>query len=235
MGLIAVFPRVMLVTTLKELAAWVKNDPALSFILSEAQKEQSGDAAHDLSHLMRVALWTLKLGGEKIIPREAVAAAFLHDLVNVPKNHPDRSKASEFSAAKARPILASLGFDSQSVERIAGAIRDHSFSRGSTPDSDLGKALQDADRLEALGAIGIMRVFSTGNRMGTKYFHPEDPWSQSRPLDDMKFSVDHFFTKLLKLPPTFHTEKGREEAARRAQTLEDFLQRTAEELGVPRV
>jgi len=223
-----------MVKTQKELTAWIGSAPELTTLLEEAQRAQEGDAAHDLSHLFRVALWAIRLSPEEVDPREAVAAALLHDLVNVPKNHPDRARASEFSAEKAKPLLAAAGFGAEATERIAGAIRDHSFSRGAVPESALGKALQDADRLEALGAIGIMRVFSTGNRMGTKYFHPEDPWAQNRPLDDQKYSVDHFFTKLLKLPSSFCTEKGRAEAERRAKTLEDFLDQTSAELGVPR-
>lgn len=232
--MIAVFPKVMRAQTIKELVAWVENDPRLSIILSEVQREEGEDAAHDLSHLMRVALWTLRLGEGEVPAQEAVAAALLHDLVNIPKNHPDRARASEFSAEKAIPLLYRAGFDEESTRKIAEAIRDHSFSRGATPTSALGKALQDSDRLEALGAIGLMRVFSTGNRMGTKYFHPEDPWAENRPLDDKKYSVDHFFTKLLKLPATFHTEKGKAEAERRVAHLENFLQQTADELGVPR-
>lgn len=154
--------------------------------------------------------------------------------MNVPKNHPDRARASELSAQAAEPLLRAAGFDEPARTRIRDAIRDHSFSRGATPATTLGKALQDADRLEAVGAIGLFRVASTGARMGASYFHPEDPWATSRELDDRKHSVDHFFTKLLKLQETFHTPAGREEALRRSQVLERFLDDLALELGEPR-
>lgn len=220
--------------TLKELTSWIKSDPKLSILLREAQSHDGGDAAHDSSHLLRVALWTIRIGGSEVARDEAVAAALLHDLVNLPKDHPERAKASEYSAERSLPLLQNLGFSAAAIERITGAIRDHSFSRGAVPTTPLGSALQDADRLEALGAIGIMRWFATGVKLGSNFFHAEDPWGEARALDDKKFSLDHAFTKLLKLPATFRTEKGREEARRRAQTLEDFLNRTAEELGVPR-
>jgi uncharacterized protein len=216
------------------LLEWIGHDKSLSNILLAVRKNDDGDAAHDAAHLLRVALWTMRLGAGTVDPREATAAALLHDLVNLPKNDPNRSRASEFSAEKALPLLKAEGFGEAACARIAAAIRDHSFSRGAKPTDALGQALQDADRLEALGAIGLMRVFATGARMGTKFFHEEDPWAVNRPLNDLQFSVDHFFTKLLKLPESFLTKGGQEEARRRALTLSDFLNQLSDELGEPR-
>lgn len=220
--------------TRAELFAWVKQDNSLSTIYEIARKAEHGDAAHDLSHLLRVALFTIKFSAGRADPRECVAAALLHDHVNLPKNHPERARASELSAEAAGPILARAGFSSEAILRIQAAIRDHSFSRGAIPTEALGRALQDADRLEAIGAIGLMRVFSTGARMGTGYFDPKDPWARDRALDDTRFSVDHFFTKLLKLPSTFLTEAGRAEAEKRARRLEGFLDDLADEIGEAR-
>lgn len=219
--------------TLVELETWIASRPRVKSILSVCQKNEGSDAAHDLSHLFRVCLWTLRLGEGSVDPEEAAAAALLHDLVNLPKNHPERSKASSLSAEQAGPILKKAGFSPDACARIQEAIRDHSFSRGAVPASPLGKALQDADRLEALGAIGLMRVFYTGGKMGSALFDPEDPWAKERSLNDMHFSLDHFFTKLLKLPESFQTELGRREAILRAKRMERFLAETSEEIGVP--
>lgn len=216
-----------------ELLGWIRQNPKLKPLLEHISQQNEEDSAHDLAHLLRVANWTMRLGGSGVNQEEAVAAALLHDLVNVPKNHPDRAKASEFSAKAAEPLLAKAGFTPDSIARVQEAIRDHSFSRGAVPQSPLAKALQDADRLEAVGAIGLMRVFSTGARMGTRYFDPEDPWAQKRELNDLKFSVDHFFTKLLKLAPSFQTEAGRQEANRRTEVLQKFLADLGEEIGEP--
>lgn len=164
--------------------------------------------------------------------RLAVAAALLHDAVLVPKHHPDRSRASERSAGHARERLAALGFQPGGIERVAAAIRDHSFSRGATPADDLGRALQDADRLEALGAIGLFRAIATGAAMGAGFFHADDPWALARELDDRAWSTDHFFRKLLRLPATMTTRGGRIEAERRAGILRAFVRELAEELGV---
>ncbi len=98
----------------------------------------------------------------------------------------------------------------------------------------MGRALQDADRLEALGSIGIMRTYSTGVRMNTKYFDAEDPWAKSRDLDDTKFSLDHFYTKLFLLPDTMNTLAGREEAGQRLRPMRAFMESLERELGETR-
>ncbi|MGZ3737968.1 MAG: HD domain-containing protein [Bdellovibrionota bacterium] len=196
------------------------------------ERESDGDSAHDQAHLLRVGLWTARILSDENQVESAIAAALLHDLVNVHKNHPDRAKASQFSAEAAAPILTEAGFGN--VDEITTAIRQHSFSRGEKPESALGKALQDADRLEALGSIGIMRTYSTGVRMGTRYFHPDDPWAHNRPLDDSAFSLDHFFIKLLRLPDTMNTAAGREEALQRLKPMQAFIQSLERELGESR-
>lgn len=210
----------------------IDNDPGLRSLWRHVRQDDHGDASHDAAHLLRVALWTLRIGGDTVDAREAIGAALLHDLVNVPKDSPDRAKASEWSARDAAPLLRDAGFGEESVERMCAAIRDHSFSRGARPEAPLSQALQDADRLEALGTIGAMRCAATGQRMGARLFHDEDPFAADRPLDDQAFSVDHFFTKLLKLPPTLLTEAGRAEAERRAEVLRVMLRSLASELGV---
>ena len=213
----------------------VQADAGLSMLQSVAVEQlakQGFDAGHDLAHSHRVAAWTLRLGQE-LDPREAIAAALLHDIVNLPKNHPERSTASTRSAQFAEPLLPKAGFEPAAVTRICEAIESHSYSRAMAPTSELGCALQDADRLETLGSIGLMRVFSTGARMGARYFHPQDPWAEARELNDLSFSIDHFATKLLKLPETMKTPRGRMEATRRAERLREFIRNLADELGRP--
>jgi uncharacterized protein len=221
--------------TERPLLARIAADPALATLLAEARARDAAhevpDPTHDAAHLLRVALWTLKLGAAAVDAREAIAAALLHDAVHVPKNSPERSRASEKAADFAATRLAALGFAPEAVARIAAAVRDHSFSRGAVPESALGRALQDADRLEALGAIGLLRTIATGVRMGGEWFHAEDPFARDRALDDTKYSVDHFFAKLLGLPASMHTEAGRAEAQRRVVLLHAFLDALAGELG----
>lgn len=217
-----------------EVLKMIEASPRLNPLLARVKASQDGDSAHDLAHLLRVGLWTCRILGEKDRTEEAIAAALLHDLVNVPKNHPDRARASELSAEAAFPLLRASGFSDATSEEICLAIRQHSFSRGEKPSLPLAMALQDADRLEALGAIGIMRCYSTGVRMGTQYFDPEDPWARHRELDDTRFSLDHFFTKLFRLPETMNTPAGREEARMRLRPMQAFMDSLERELGESR-
>ena len=214
------------------LVAAMREDPRLGPLLARVDAAMDDDPGHDLAHVLRVALWTLRIGADAIDPDEGVAAALLHDIVNVPKNSPDRGRASELCAAQARSWLPEHGFDKDAIERIADAIRDHSFSRGAVPQSPLGQALQDADRLEALGVIGLFRCISTGSRMGARYFHDADPWAvRGRARDDRAYSIDHFFEKLLGLHATMNTAAGRAEALRRTAYLEATLTQLGDEIG----
>ncbi|HEY9229544.1 MAG TPA: HD domain-containing protein [Gemmatimonadaceae bacterium] len=210
-------------------------DPDLERILAHVQQHLDPDAAHDVGHCLRVAEWTVRLAENAVPARLCIAAALLHDIVNIPKNHADRGLASQYSATKARELLADLSFDAADIDLVADAIRDHSFTRGAVPESTLGKALQDADRLEALGVIGTFRCIATGVRFGADFFDAFDPWATNRPLDDKRFSIDHFFVKLLRLPATFHTDAGRREAERRAAVMRKLLEALGEEIGQPAV
>lgn len=213
--------------------ALLAEDASLRALLQTARGFFDGDPGHDEHHARRVAAWTLRLAGPDVPPRLALAAALLHDAVNVPKDSPERARASELSAALVREVLPRHGFSSDEVELVADAVRDHSYSRGATPSSALGRALQDADRLEALGALGLMRCISCGTRMGASYFDAHDPWAERRQRDDRRYSIDHFFEKLFELPKTMQTELGRREAERRAGILRAFLEALASEIDVP--
>jgi uncharacterized protein len=167
-----------------ELHALIEADSDLRLLRDQVAPGLSSDPGHDLAHCLRVALWTIRLGEDDVDPRDAVAAALCHDIVNPPKNSSTRTEASTLSAHVAQGILRDFGFCKESVATICDAIRDHSYSRGSTPATALGRALQDADRLDALGAIGVFRTISVGAQMGARFFDPDDPWATSRPLRD---------------------------------------------------
>ncbi|WP_233218802.1 HD domain-containing protein [Deinococcus arcticus] len=207
------------------------HDPRLGAVWTWVQAHMRRDAAHDEGHLARVARWTIRCAPEQPAAL-AVAAALTHDVVNLPKNHPQRAQASDLSAQAVRAHLPELGFSAPETEAVALAVRDHSFSRGAVPQTPLGAALQDADRLDALGALGVLRVAGVGGQLGRALLHPEDPWAQARQPDDLTYTVDHFFTKLLRLDGTFRTLPGQTEARRRTLTMRAFLAELASELEV---
>lgn len=198
---------------------------------SLAKTYDNSDPGHDFSHVLRVVTQCLALGRDEGADLDVVAAAaLLHDLINVPKNHPDRILASRMAAEAARPPLAEAGFSSTDIDRICQVIVEHSHSLGLAPSSLESAVLQDADRLDALGAIGIMRTVTCGAAMGASYYRPEAPLSPDRALDDKLFTLDHFEVKLFKLAERMNTPSARAEAARRTAFMRRFLEQVRSEL-----
>ncbi len=220
--------------TLGELRNLIMTDRNLQLLHDQVTPRLSADPGHDLAHCLRVALWTIRLSKDHVAPRDAIAAALCHDIVNVPKTSPKRAEASTLSAQVAKAILKDCNFQNDAVEMIHDAIRDHSYSRGATPTTTLGRALQDADRLDALGAIGILRTISVGVQTGAKFFDVDDPWATARSLDDHIYTIDHFFLKLFRLPSTMCTAEGKIEATLRVRIMYDLLDALSEEIGVPK-
>src|SRR6185295_9342283 len=108
------------------------------------------------AHLVRVWRNAKQMHASEGGDLELLAAAvLLHDCVSVPKNSRDRSTASRLAAAEASSILGHLGWDADRVGRVADAIVTHSYSAGFKPMSLEARILQDADRLDAIGFVGI--------------------------------------------------------------------------------
>lgn len=193
----------------------------------------SEDGAHDLSHLQRV--WhnvrTLQAqeGGDLEV---LLAAALLHDCVAVEKNSPLRSRASRLSADKAATLLTTLDWPDAKIAAVAHAIEAHSFSASITPTTLEAKILQDADRLDALGMLGVARTFYVAGRMGSALYDPQDPEAKARSYDGERFCLDHFQTKLLRLADGFQTATGQQLAQTRHQRLKGFMEMFKEEIGV---
>lgn len=193
----------------------------------------SEDSAHDISHFRRVWMTARKIMiHHQADPLVVLTACYFHDIVSLPKNHPERSQSSRLAARKTRDILH-RDFPDFPPDRFAAvehAIEAHSFSAGIAPQSIEAKIVQDADRLEALGAIGLARVFAVSGGLGVALFDAEDPFADARPLDDRAFALDHFQTKLLRLPDTMQTDVGRELAQHNADFLIHFMAKLSAEL-----
>jgi uncharacterized protein len=194
--------------------------------------QQGGDAAHDLAHVRRVVVNACRLAAaESARPEVVVPAAWLHDCVTVPKDSPQRATASRLAAAQALAWLREWDYPSADLPDIAHAIEAHSFSAGIVPRTIEAKVVQDADRLEAIGALGLARCLMLSGEMGRPLYAEEDPFCQQRPPDDGAAAVDHFYTKLLKLEATMQTASGRREARLRTEYLQGFLAQLKHELG----
>ena len=192
---------------------------------------EGDDGSHDLAHILRVFKNAMRIhAGEGGDGRVLAASVLLHDCVAVEKNSPLRARASALAAEKASAILAELGWNSEDIDAVAHAITAHSFSAGVTPQTMEAKILQDADRLDAIGMVGAARCFYIGGRLGSGLYDPFDPAAANRSLDDKRYAIDHFQTKLFKLAEGFQTETGRRLAAARDKSLRDFLSAFMDEI-----
>ena len=200
------------------------------------RERMAGDAGHDFGHVRRVVVWARRLGdAEAADPAVVLPAAWLHDVVTVPKSHPDRVRASRIAAEAASAWLGEAGYPTDRIPAVAHAIEAHSFTAGVEPRTIEAEVVQDADRLDALGAVGIARCYAMAAEFGSHILHPDDPVpgeGLKRPLDDERYATDHFYTKLLGLPATMRTEAGRAEAERRGAFLRTFLDELARETAV---
>jgi uncharacterized protein len=193
-------------------------------LVAIATQSVDGDGAHDLNHLHRVwrAAATLLADHPEADALVVLAACYLHDLVNLPKNHPDRGTASRLAAQQAVDRLNAHGFPADKLPAVAHAIEAHSFSAGIAPQTIEAMIVQDADRLDALGAVGLARLFYTAGRMGSAFAHPTDPLGEARLLDDRAFALDHIEVKLAGLPATMQTAAARRLGEARLAWLRGF-------------
>ncbi len=189
-----------------------------------SQIATSEDPAHDLLHFRRVVRLAKKLcEQEKALVEVVVPAAWMHDFVIIPKNSPLRNQASRLSAENAVEFLKTIHYPEKFYDEIAHAIEGHSFSANIEVKTIEAKIVQDADRLDGLGAIGIARCFATSGLLKRAFYNFEDPFCQERTPNDQEFTVDHFYKKLFKTADTLKTKSGIEEGRRRVEVMKKYL------------
>lgn len=193
---------------------------------------QNRDPAHDFEHIMRVYKNAELIGRKEGADMEILLpAVLLHDLIVYPKGSAKTSKSADDSADLAEKWLYGYGYPQNKIEKISYCIRTHSYSKRLVPLTLEGKILQDADRLDALGAIGIARTFSVGGSENRTFYNPSDPfWRSKRELNDREWTLDHFQTKLLKLKKSMHTKTARQIAKERSRFMEVFIRQMQKEL-----
>jgi uncharacterized protein len=202
-------------------------------IMSRVKKILVGrDPAHDFHHIMRVYENAKVIGRREGADMEILlAAVLLHDLVIYPKGSANSYKSSDDSADLATNILQSCRYPQDKIEQICYCIRTHSYSKGVVPPSLEGKTLQDADRLDALGAIGIARTFSVSGSENRTFYDADDPFGSSgRALNDRQWTLDHFQTKLLKLENFMHTNTAKKIARERTRFMRAFIRQLQREI-----
>lgn len=200
-----------------------------------AIRHAGNDGAHDLAHLQRVwqSASQLLASHPEADALVVMAACYLHDLVNLPKNHPERHLASRQAADLSCRELAAAGFPTDKLAAVGHAIEAHSFSAAIPPQTLEARIVQDADRLDALGAVGLARLFYTAGKMDSQLAHPDDPQATQRPLDDRSYALDHITVKLATLPATMQTDAGRALGEQRLAWLVQFRATFLAEWGAP--
>ena len=182
------------------------------------------DPSHDFAHIMRVYKNAEKIcRNEKVNERLVLVSVLLHDIVKKSQSDKRIKSSADLSANKSIIILKKLKFLDSDIRIVTEAIRNHSFTKKKVSKNIVGKILQDADRLDALGAIGIARVFSVSGAKNRQFYEPNDPFLKNRKADDRKWALDHFFKKLLLLERIMNTKTGKIEAKKRTKVLKSYL------------
>ncbi len=193
------------------------------------------DLAHGWEHVYRVYQLALYIAAQEGADRSIVAlAALMHDLGRSVPNTVGQHHA-DISAALATELLNAYQVPQDKQEAILHAILAHSFSRDVAPRTLEARVVRDADRLDGLGAVGILRWAITGTMRRTpqtRSYHPTDPFAEQHEPDDSHYMLDHFYSKLLKLSDSMATETGRVLAQRRTVYMHGYLNELRDELHI---
>lgn len=196
-----------------------------SKLIAITKDNVKNDISHGFDHISRVLNLAEKIGKiEKADLDIIIPAALFHDIV-VYKGSAKENKEVEESAAIALKILKSMKeYPQDKISDVIYAISVCSFSKNISPKTLEARILQDADLLEATGAVSIMRTFGSGPVMGNRaFYNSEDPFCKKREPDDKLYSLDLFFTRLLIAKNRMHTKTAKLIAKRRTIFLRNFL------------
>ena len=208
----------------------------LAEIYQEVQQRFSmfDDPAHGWEHVQRVYHLALRIADEEGADSLIVgSAALLHDVGRLV--HRKGTTHALLSVEESREILKEYPLETEQVEAILHAIIAHSFSQGIEPRTLEARVVRDADRLDGLGAIGILRWAISGTikrKPQTRSYHPEDPFGEQHELNDRLYMLDHFYTKLLKLEEGMYTTTGRILAQQRTAYMRAYLEELRTELSL---
>ena len=198
------------------------------------QQFEGESTGHDWHHINRVRTIALEIqeieGGD---PTVVEVASLLHDI----DDHKFNGGDWDAGANKARELLRKLGLADAFIDQVGDIISNVSYKGAGveTPMHSLeGKIVQDADRIDALGAIGIARTFAYGGHKGHPIYDPNQPptlHETKEAYTKTSHTINHFYEKLLLLKDRMNTETGRKIAEERHQFMENFLKQFYEEWG----
>lgn len=217
----------------------MKNDQLVQSTIDFVKKElQNAEGGHDWFHIERVFNTSKSILKQESANSLVVQlAALLHDIAD-PKFH---NGNENIGPSKAREFLESQSVDKEIIEHVVNIIKHMSFknsldnNRASFTSKEL-QIVQDADRLDAIGAIGIARAFNYGGFKNRELYNPEIPPNLQMSKEEYKNSnaptINHFYEKLLLLKDTMNTTTGKKIAQERHRFMECFLEQFYREVGI---
>jgi len=200
------------------------------------QKLEGAEAGHDWFHIERVWKLSKKIAQDEDCNQDVVElSALLHDIADPKFHNGDETLALTVS----REFLEGENTPEDIIEQVLFVIKNISFkNRGEAP-KDLPvelKIVQDADRIDAIGAIGVGRTFNFGGFKNNPMYHPDIKPQLNMSKDEYKKSngttINHFYEKLLLLKDLMNTEKGKEIAQERHDFMLKFLDQFYKEWNV---
>lgn len=194
------------------------------------EKYFEGFISHDFSHTKRVYNLATRIAGKENADVEIVqAAALLHDVGRFRERDDSTKCHAEESANMAPELLKSINFPENKIPAVLHCIKVHRYSKGLKAETKEAEILQDADRLDAVGAIAVARVFAAGGVVG-RLIHDPKIKPKEEYKGDSETSMNHFYEKLLKIKPeTFKTQAAREIAEERYKFMARYIKQFEEE------
>lgn len=197
------------------------------YVISMFKLDSSG---HDINHLIRTmnnALYIQeKEGGDRVI---IGLAAFLHDIHRILEKEMGHFVSPKDSIPKIKEILSNINLDEEQVNEICFCIENHeNYNWNSNNVNDINALiLQDADNLDAIGAIGIARAFTAGGSYGASIYDPTKALNNNEAFIEgsKDYSViHHFYRKLFKLGDNMNTKTAKDLATKRIDFMKNFTE-----------
>ena len=205
----------------------------LNSSVSERIKKKSEEffrlSHHDKSHVERVYNLAIRIAKEENADLDVVTAAtLLHDIARAMEDEGKIADHATEGAKMARKILEEVGFPKKKIAKVTHCIEVHRFRKGMEAESLEAKILQDADRLDIIGAIGMARVFTRGGWGNKPIYDPTIPRKEKYDGKSLT-SVNHIYEKILKVKDRINTNTAKEIAKERHKFVEQFLERLLKE------
>jgi len=206
-----------------------REDDEVRRIASIARSYMVNDSSgHDWHHVLRVFNLCVKIGSKLNADLKALKiSALLHDIGLAYEFKLNIDHAVK-SAELAKEILQRLNYPSEFIDKVYNIILNHRYGVERSVDLIEAKILQDADRLDAIGAIGIARAFAYGGSRGALIYNPEERIEGYDPFK-VKSTIIHFYEKLLKIKDRLNTYEAKIIAEERHRFMEEFLKRFLKE------